>query len=307
MAQLYPLPDRENLTTKIQEAFVTSYQRSLTATDFFAHTPVDDLGFDAYDWRELSDIPNEVKVSMEIPAIEDSNGGSITKKSIDLPIFSKDVTMGSRAWYAWKRSGAIPTEQARQLGRVMAEEMNDYLYLGGAVGTGLPGPATGLLNDAGLQTVTGGDWSTDPTTIVSDLGKAKAKLLNADVPDNAALGILMHPLASGLWTEVRAETDTTAAGLLRDMGGFSNPRYDKVVATAADTTTAYIFPINDALSFDAVGAFSPGEVATMANDVTEKDILMGKKLTTRMLTSMAPRVSRPDNIVKINFTGTLPA
>lgn len=291
-----PLAGLQGFVTQVETGFVQALQRKLTATQFFEYTPTNDISIQSIDWREISDQANNVRITMEIPTLEAQDGSNITKKSLEIPLFTKDLTYGGRAWNAYKRAG-LDVEDARQAGRIMAEEINDYLYFG-ANGAALPGPATGLLNNVDIASHTDAYAATTNWTVVDDMvNSINASITKLLVDEHQGpFVLLMNPADSDLFNRFRAVGggDRQAIDYLPSL--VRGPFYDKAVAT----NTAYLFePGRD--NFDAVGPFSPGEVRTFSDDPGEAGLMMGKQIWIRHMSGIAPRVKRTSAIRKLTF------
>lgn len=294
------LPDLDGFVNKVEEGFVRSFRRDLFADRFFSHTPTQDLSITTVEWRELSDA-GKAKVTMEIPALEAQSGLTITKRSVEIPIFTKDLTYDGRSWEAYKRAG-LDVEDARQAGLAMAEEVNDFLYWGGQGKSGtldLPGPNYGLLNNPDIQTLnnTGTTNWENPTDVSDDLSEAiKDMLVAGHTPDRSggSYQLLMNPADSDLMMRWRVETDKQTKDMLPGVVG--QPLWDRAV----DQNKAYLIAVSPD-NFDAVGPFAPGGVVTLRDDPGQSGLLMGKPIWIRHLHAIAPRIKRGDAVMEITF------
>lgn len=293
------LPDLDGFVNQVEDGFVRSFRRELYADRFFSHTPTRDLSITTVEWRELSDA-GKAKVTMEIPALEQSGSGTITKRSVEIPIFTKDRTYDGRAWEAYRRAG-FDVEDARQDGLSMAEEVNDYLLFGGVgkSGTlGLPGPAYGLYNNPDRLTLDNSgttNWN-NPTDVSDDLSAAIKDLLVAGHTPERSGGyqLVMNPADSDLMNKWRVETDRRTSEMLPTVVG--QPIWDRMV----DQNTAYLIAVSPD-NFDTVGPFSPGSVMTLRDDPGMDGLMMGKPIWVRLMHAIAPRIKRGDAVMEITF------
>lgn len=295
------LPALDGFVNEVETGFVRSFRRELFADRFFSHTRTRDISITTVEWREISDAGAAVKVTMEIPALERQPGLTVSRKQVEIPIFTRDLAYDGRAWSAYQRA-QLDVEDARQAALGMAEQINDYLYFGASGKSGtrvMPGPTTGLLNTAGQQTVNNSastNWN-NPTDVTDDLAEAIVKLRVSGHTPNRSGGryqLLMNPADSDLLTRWRVETDRQTQDMLPSVVG--EPLFDHII----DQNTAYLIAVSPD-NFDTVGPFSSGQVLTITDDPGERGLLMGKPIWIRHLTAISPRMKRPDAVVKITF------
>lgn len=132
-----------------------------------------DWGNEEIKWREVSGL-NDTVLSMDIPPIQ-GDGGTTKTRTVESPIWTKDLTMGGRKMRQMALSGFDPI-LFREMAEAMAVDISSFVLKGATAGTGgLSSDIKGLINHSGIGTVTGGDWR-DPEVMNDDLGEAFANL-----------------------------------------------------------------------------------------------------------------------------------
>jgi hypothetical protein len=164
----YPILDEYGMVRGLIEGFVEPLREPLAAFTILAGSErrTGHWGLETFDWREIEDLGPTV-VSMDIPEVR-GDSGRIKNKRVEVPIWTKDLTMGGRKWRQYRETGLEPFE-VPQLARSMARDLNNFFYFGTA--EDLPGPDEGLLNHDGVDTTEGGVWG----------GDSGAKQMNRDL------------------------------------------------------------------------------------------------------------------------------
>lgn len=301
----YPiLGEDTQFVESIEDGFVRAFRKKLTAAEFFTERRVPDLGFKKYTWRDITDLDG-ARLTMEIPDLSQSDSGVVTEQSVEIPVFTRDIHFDGRQWLAYQRTGLL-SEDEEQAGRIMAEEMNDYLYLGSAAFTGtFPGPSTGLLNHADINTVDNtatGAW-TVPEDVNNDIAEAIRKIMDSTEGDEQGpFVLLMNPVDADLLERFRTETDTKTRDIVTSL--VSAVRFDNVVtgtfddAGAAQNGEAFLFPVDGSTWWDAVTALGLGNVLRI---LKEGDTMMGEGIWMRFLASAVPRVKKGEVVCKITI------
>lgn len=311
MSYPYPAIDENGIVREVQTGFVRALRRSLAGPALFAgkETRTGHWGIEELKWREITDLSGAT-ISMDIPPVN-ADSGTIKAKSVEIPIFTKDVSFNGRKWRQAREMGLDPVIFNAQA-RAMAEEISKYLLFGR---TGGPGATTSILNHADMPTaIAGGDW-TDPTAINEDLGSAIQALLLARQP--GPYTVLMNPGDSGVFNQfLNTQTGIRIGQNLPSMVG--RIIYDEDIGAldaylVADSNDLgnydVVAPRNeDGMSF-GLGAITaglltqgPGGSGGQAGGIMEQVDEFMKTRVVRMLNILTPRVIRGNGAIKIDFT-----
>lgn len=119
--------------------------------------------------REIGGLKNVV-LSMDVPPIK-ADGGETKKRSVESPLWTKDLEWGGRRAAAMRAQG-LDTAAIRARALAVVEEYNRFILLGAAkaVFNGA-NDIKGILNYSGIATTAGGSWL-DPDVMNDDLGSA---------------------------------------------------------------------------------------------------------------------------------------
>lgn len=314
MVAPYPVLDEPGVVEEIQREFVRSLRTPLAGLRLFAgrESRVAHWGIENFTWREVSEM-DDIVVSMDIPPVR-GDSGTVTKREVTLPIFSKDLIFNGRAWRQIRETG-LDVVSIGEMGRAMAVEIDNYLLFGNSGGAG---EQAGLLNATGINTVTGGNWGPANTdrakTVNADLSAAMQEIVVDDHP-GTSFSVVIHPTRLSPFNQFIANTNVRIGQNLPGgavLGGGISAVLTSKAITADDVYVIandpgnyfWVSPRNeDGMQF-GLGAATAG-LAGSSNrvDMEKRDEFMKERIV-RLLNIITPRVVRATAVARIDITHT---